>query len=94
VEFENSVLFSPTFKPPAHMSSLMHFGVTDGVALLIKAVVPSSSSSTSNFISNSSAISNIHSSANSNSGFRFVNSIYEIPLDARPKDLLSFCEVQ
>ena len=93
MEFENSVLFSPTFKPPAHMSSLMHFGVTDGAALLIKAVAPSSSSSTSNHISNSSAINNIHSSANSN-GFRFVNSIYEIPLDARPEDLLLFCEVQ
>jgi hypothetical protein len=69
----------------------MHFGVTDGVALLIKAVAPSS---TSNNISNSSAINNIHSSANSNNGFRFVNSIYEISLDARPEDLLSFCEVQ
>ena len=94
MEFENSVLFSPTFKPPAHMSSLMHFGVTDGAALLIKAVAPSSSSSTSNYISNSSAINNIHSSANSKNGFRFINSIYEIPLDALPEDLLSFCEVQ
>ena len=86
VEFENSVLFSPTFKPPSQMSSLLHFGVTDGAALLIKAVAPSSSSSTRN---------NIHGSArgSNNNGFGFVNSIYEIPLDARPEDLLSFCEV-
>ena len=69
------------------MSSLLHFGVTDGAALLVKAVAPSHSSSTTNS-------SNIQSSGrSSNTGLRFINSIYEIPLDSRPEDLLTFCEV-
>ena len=86
VEFENSIIFSPTFKPPAQMSSLLHFGVTDGAALLVKAVAPFHSSSTTNS-------SNIQSGRSSNTGLRFINSIYEIPLDSRPEDLLTFCEV-
>jgi hypothetical protein len=86
VEFENSIIFSPTFKPPSQMSSLLHFGVSDGAALLVKAVAPSSSSHSSSTTNSS----NIQSGRISNTG---INSIYEIPLDSRPEDLLTFCEV-
>lgn len=89
VEFENSIIFSPTFKPPAQMSSLLHFGVSDGAALLVKAVALSSSSHSSSTPNSS----NIQSGRSSNTGLRFINSIYEIPLDSRPEDLLTFCEV-
>ena len=87
VEFENSIIFSPTFKPPAQMSSLLHFGITDGSALLVKSVAPSSSSHSNSSTTNPTNI------PSGNTGMRFINSIYEIPLDSRPEELLTFCEV-
>ena len=81
IEFENTIIYSPTFVSSSQLTS---FGITDGAAVIVKSTTVSTPIAANN---------NTPLSYNNKSNANFVGSIYEVPINAKPEELLAYCEV-